>query len=41
MLYTLKDAGYEAYMVGGGVRDLLAGVKPKDVAIATNARPDK
>ncbi len=41
MLYTLKDAGYEAYMVGGGVRDLLAGLEPKDFDIATNAHPDQ
>jgi poly(A) polymerase len=40
-LYTLKDAGYEAYVVGGGVRDLLAGLKPKDFDIATNARPEQ
>lgn len=40
-LYTLKDAGYEAYMVGGGVRDLLAGVEPKDFDVATNAHPEK
>ncbi|WP_276307796.1 polynucleotide adenylyltransferase PcnB [Stenotrophobium rhamnosiphilum] len=41
VLYTLKDAGYEAYMVGGGVRDLLAGLEPKDFDIATNAHPDQ
>lgn len=41
MLYTLKDAGYEAYMVGGGVRDLLAGLEPKDFDIATNAHPEQ
>lgn len=41
MLYTLKDAGYEAYMVGGGVRDLLAGIEPKDFDIATNAHPEQ
>ncbi|HUR42326.1 MAG TPA: polynucleotide adenylyltransferase PcnB [Verrucomicrobiae bacterium] len=41
VLYTLKDAGYEAYVVGGGVRDLLAGLKPKDFDIATNARPEQ
>ena len=41
MLYTLKDAGYEAYMVGGGVRDLLAGIKPKDFDIATSAHPEQ
>lgn len=41
MLYTLKDAGHEAYMVGGGVRDLLAGIKPKDFDIATSAHPEE
>lgn len=40
-LYGLKDAGYEAYVVGGGVRDLLAGDTPKDFDIATNAHPDE
>ena len=40
-LYTLKDAGYEAYMVGGGVRDLLAGIEPKDFDVATNAHPEQ
>jgi poly(A) polymerase len=40
-LYTLKDAGYEAYMVGGGVRDLLAGIVPKDFDIATSAHPEE
>lgn len=41
MLYTLKDAGHEAYMVGGGVRDLLAGIPPKDFDIATSAHPEE
>ena len=41
MLYGLKDAGFEAYIVGGGVRDLLAGVKPKDFDVATNAHPEQ
>ncbi|MGQ0697918.1 MAG: polynucleotide adenylyltransferase PcnB [Panacagrimonas sp.] len=40
-LYTLKDAGFEGYMVGGGVRDLLAGITPKDFDIATSAHPDE
>ena len=40
VLYTLKDAGHEAYMVGGGVRDLLAGIEPKDFDVATSAHPD-
>lgn len=39
VLYKLKDAGYEAYLVGGAVRDLLMGRRPKDFDIATNARP--
>lgn len=41
VLYTLIEAGYEAYIVGGGVRDLLLGLKPKDFDIATNATPDQ
>lgn len=41
VLYTLKDAGYEAYMVGGGVRDLLAGMEPKDFDVATSAHPEE
>ena len=40
-LYGLKDAGFEAYVVGGGVRDLLTGLEPKDFDIATNARPEQ
>jgi poly(A) polymerase len=39
VLYRLKDAGYEAYLVGGAVRDLLMGRKPKDFDVATDARP--
>lgn len=39
VLYGLKDAGYEAYLVGGAVRDLLMGRKPKDFDVATDARP--
>ena len=41
VLYALKDAGFEAYMVGGGVRDLLAGTKPKDFDVATSAHPEQ
>jgi len=37
----LKKAKYEAYVVGGCVRDLLLGQKPKDWDIAANARPEK
>jgi poly(A) polymerase len=39
VLYRLKDAGFEAYLVGGGVRDLLLGRVPKDFDVATNAHP--
>ena len=38
---TLKGAGYEAYIVGGAVRDLLLGLKPKDFDVATNATPEQ
>ncbi|MCP5141628.1 MAG: polynucleotide adenylyltransferase PcnB [Gammaproteobacteria bacterium] len=40
-LYRLKDAGFEAYLVGGGVRDLLLGREPKDFDVATNAHPEE
>lgn len=36
----LKRAGFEAYLVGGCVRDLLLGIKPKDWDITTNAKPE-
>jgi poly(A) polymerase len=41
VLYRLKNAGYEAYLVGGGVRDLLLGREPKDFDVATNASPEQ
>ncbi|GAA6134168.1 polynucleotide adenylyltransferase PcnB [Oceaniserpentilla sp. 4NH20-0058] len=41
VLYRLKKAGYEAYLVGGGVRDLLLGMHPKDFDVATNASPEQ
>jgi len=41
VLYRLNKAGYEAYLVGGGVRDLLLGKKPKDFDVTTNATPDQ
>jgi poly(A) polymerase len=40
VLYRLKSAGYEAYLVGGGVRDLSLGREPKDFDVATDARPE-
>ncbi len=41
VLYTLSRNGYEAYLVGGCVRDLLLGLEPKDFDIVTNATPDQ
>jgi len=41
VLYRLNKAGFNAYLVGGGVRDILLGLKPKDFDIATNATPDE
>jgi poly(A) polymerase len=41
VLYGLHKAGYEACLVGGGVRDLLLGVTPKDFDIATSALPEQ
>lgn len=38
---TLQDAGFEAYIVGGAVRDLLLGLRPKDFDVATNATPEQ
>lgn len=41
VLYRLKKAGYSAYIVGGGVRDLLLGRHPKDFDVVTDALPDE
>ena len=38
---TLKAAGHQAYIVGGAVRDLLVGLRPKDFDVATNATPEQ
>ena len=38
---TLQQAGFEAYIVGGAVRDLLLGLRPKDFDVATNATPEQ
>ncbi len=41
VLYRLNSAGYQAYLVGGGVRDLLLGREPKDFDVATDAKPEE
>ncbi|RCU51606.1 polynucleotide adenylyltransferase PcnB [Corallincola luteus] len=41
VLYRLNKNGYQAYLVGGGVRDLLLGLKPKDFDIVTDASPEQ
>lgn len=38
---ALRNRGYDAYIVGGAVRDLLLGVKPKDFDVVTNATPEQ
>ena len=41
VLYRLHRSGYMAYVVGGGVRDILLGNRPKDFDVVTNARPQE
>jgi poly(A) polymerase len=41
VIRRLREAEFDAYLVGGGVRDLLLGKKPKDFDIATNALPEQ
>jgi poly(A) polymerase len=41
VLYRLHKAGFKAFLVGGGVRDLLLGLHPKDFDIATDAHPEE
>jgi poly(A) polymerase len=41
VLYRLKHSGYRAYLVGGSVRDLLLGRRPKDFDVGTDARPEE
>ncbi len=38
---TLQQAGFKAFVVGGAVRDLIAGIDPKDFDVATDATPDQ
>ena len=41
VVHTLKRAGFDAYIVGGAVRDLLLGLRPKDFDVATSATPEQ
>lgn len=41
VLYRLQRHGFEAYLVGGSVRDLLLQLRPKDFDVVTNARPEE
>lgn len=41
VIRQLHDANYDAYLVGGGVRDLLLKSSPKDFDVATNAKPEE
>lgn len=41
VLYRLKREGFQSYLVGGCVRDLLLGREPKDFDVVTNARPEQ
>lgn len=41
VLYQLNDAGYQAFLVGGSVRDIMLGLSPKDFDVATDATPEQ
>ncbi len=41
VIEKLRENGYQAYIVGGCVRDILRGVEPKDWDVATDAKPEK
>ncbi len=41
VIQKLREAGHTAYLVGGGVRDLLLGQKPKDFDVSTSAKPEE
>jgi poly(A) polymerase len=41
VLYRLREGGYQAFLVGGCVRDLLLGIEPKDFDVATDALPEE
>ena len=41
VIHRLKQAGHTAYLVGGGVRDLLLNTRPKDFDVSTSAKPEE
>ncbi len=41
IVLRLQEKGFEAYMVGGCIRDILSGIKPKDFDVATSAKPEQ
>jgi poly(A) polymerase len=41
VLYRLREAGFQAFLVGGCVRDLMLGLEPKDFDVATDALPEQ
>ncbi len=41
VLYRLRDGGFQAFLVGGCLRDLLLGLEPKDFDVATSAHPEQ
>ena len=41
VLYRLREGGFQAFLVGGAVRDLLLGLSPKDFDVATDAHPEQ
>jgi poly(A) polymerase len=41
VIAKLREAGHQAYLVGGSVRDLLLGAEPKDFDVSTDARPER
>src|SRR5690625_4433307 len=41
VIARLRGGGYQAYLVGGGVRDMLLGLQPTDFDVATNATPEQ
>ena len=41
VILRLQEAGHTAYLVGGGVRDILIGIRPKDFDVSTSAKPEE